>query len=64
MDPSRATWRKSTRSQANGDCVEVADLDDAVAIRDSKDTTGPVLVFSREAFTSFVAGIKTDNPAR
>ena len=30
------TWRRSTRSSSNGgDCVEVADLSDAVALRDA-----------------------------
>jgi hypothetical protein len=45
-DLSRANWRKSTRSQANGDCVEFAELEDAVALRDSKNPSGPPLLFS------------------
>ncbi|SDY93588.1 protein of unknown function [Micromonospora pattaloongensis] len=58
MDLSRANWRKSTRSNANGACVEVADLDAAVAVRDSKDRNGPVLVFAPGRFTTFVAALK------
>ncbi|MFF5172614.1 DUF397 domain-containing protein [Micromonospora sp. NPDC000089] len=58
VDLSRAKWKKSTRSSGNGQCVEVADLADAVALRDSKDPTGPALLFRREGWTSFLAGAK------
>ncbi len=40
------TWRKSTRSNGSGDCVEVADnLPGVVGLRDSKDPdrSGPRL---------------------
>lgn len=57
-DLSGANWKKSSRSSANGQCVEVADLVDAVALRDSKDPTGPVLVFERATWTSFLTGAK------
>jgi hypothetical protein len=59
VDLSRAAWRKSTRSQGNGDCVEVADLTAAVAVRDSKDQAGPVLVFSEYNWRNFVNGVKS-----
>jgi Domain of unknown function (DUF397) len=55
-----AEWRKSTRSGNGGsDCVEVAkNLPDVVGVRDSKDPSGPVLVFAPPAWASFVAGVK------
>ncbi|WBB65955.1 DUF397 domain-containing protein [Micromonospora sp. WMMD812] len=57
MDLNGARWRTSSRSSGNGgDCVEVADdLPGAVGIRDSKDPTGPALVFPAAAWRAFVA---------
>ncbi|WP_346042491.1 DUF397 domain-containing protein [Actinomadura chokoriensis] len=43
-------WRKSSRSSSDGDqCVELAKVENGVAIRDSKDPHGPILVVSGEA---------------
>ncbi|MGH9151148.1 MAG: DUF397 domain-containing protein [Acidimicrobiales bacterium] len=51
-------WRKSSYSGQNGDCVELADLGATVAVRDSKDPTGPVLAFTRTELAAFLAGAK------
>ncbi len=50
-------WRTSSRSQANGNCVEVK-IGDHVQVRDTKDRDGGELRFTREAWTSFVAWMK------
>jgi hypothetical protein len=52
-----AAWRKSSHSNANG-CVEVALLGDEVAIRDSKDPTGPVVMFTEHEWRAFLAGVR------
>jgi hypothetical protein len=42
------TWRKSSHSgSSGGDCVELANLENKVAVRDSQDPHGPMLVMSR-----------------
>ena len=59
MDLSNARWRKSTRSGASGgNCVEVAsNMPGVVAVRDSKDVTGPALTFAPTAWAAFVAKV-------
>ncbi|MFI5839952.1 DUF397 domain-containing protein [Catenuloplanes sp. NPDC051500] len=53
-------WRKSTRSASNGNCVEVANCDSTVYVRDSKDPQGPALAFGRGAWNGLLA--LTRNP--
>ena len=61
MDVSSATWRKSSYSGGNGGgCIEVArNLPGIVAVRDSKDRTGPVLTFTPAEWEAFTAGVKS-----
>lgn len=58
---SRAIWRASTRSGGNGNCVEVAaNLPGVVAVRDSKDRSGPVLLFGHADWDAFTAQVRAD----
>jgi hypothetical protein len=57
LDLSTASWRKSSWSNANG-CVEVAFVDTRVALRDSKDRGGPVLVFTAHEWEAFLSGVR------
>lgn len=50
-----ANWRRSSWSSGNGACVEVAVVGGAVAVRDSKDTGRPALVFSACEWSAFLA---------
>ncbi|TDD84785.1 DUF397 domain-containing protein [Actinomadura darangshiensis] len=60
MTPAAPTWRKSSHSQGGGtECVEVAQVSDKRAVRDSKDPAGPVLSLTPGAWTSLLSTIKT-----
>lgn len=53
-DFTRARWRKSSFSDGNTDCVEVARADKYVGVRDSKNQAGPVLVFPADRWAAFL----------
>ena len=53
-------WRKSSRSSSNGgQCVEVGASTAAIAVRDTKHRTGPVLTADRADWSGFVAAVKS-----
>jgi Domain of unknown function (DUF397) len=55
---SLTAWRKSSFSEdSQSDCVEVAFAPAAVAVRDSKNTTGPTLNFDPHTWRSLTANL-------
>ncbi|WP_063797520.1 DUF397 domain-containing protein [Saccharothrix sp. NRRL B-16348] len=51
-------WRKSTRSNGGGACVELSSSASAFRVRDSKNVAGPALEFPGRAMAIFLAGVK------
>jgi hypothetical protein len=54
------SWRKSSHSTANGQCVEV----NGCQVRDSKDPGGPALSFTPDAWGAFIGAVKGGEFAR
>ncbi|WP_445401297.1 DUF397 domain-containing protein [Streptomyces sp. LE64] len=60
-------WRKSSYSGGGqSQCVEIADAraHAGIAVRDSKNQGGPVLLLAPEAFASFLGGAVSGGFAR
>jgi hypothetical protein len=56
VDLSKAAWRTSTYSGGTN-CVEVAFVEGGVAVRDSKQRHGPVLIFTVAEWDAFLQGV-------
>lgn len=55
-DLSNAVWRKASLSTETDKCVEVAHVEGVVAMRDSKQPEGPVLIFTPAEWRAFLGG--------
>lgn len=55
LDDEGQSWRKSSYSAANGECIEVAASSGRrISIRDSNDPEGPVINCSADTFRSLL----------
>jgi hypothetical protein len=54
VDLTDSEWRKGSRSNGQPNCVEVAFAPDTVAVRDSKNPDGPVLLFPSVDWAGFL----------
>lgn len=57
VDLTGARWFKSTHSGADSNCVQVAFLPEAVAVRDSKSPQTPPLLLTPTQWTTFLASL-------
>ncbi|MCP2164562.1 protein of unknown function (DUF397) [Goodfellowiella coeruleoviolacea] len=53
-------WRKSSFSGGAGQCVELAHNTTQIAVRDSKNPTGPMLTFAQTELIRLISALKTD----
>ncbi|MFI6453981.1 DUF397 domain-containing protein [Streptosporangium amethystogenes] len=60
-DLPHARWRKSSLSADGASCVEVAFVNDTVAVRDTKNRNGGTLTFHHEEWTAFISTIKNNS---
>lgn len=52
-------WRKSRHSNPSGNCVELTELEGGrIAVRNSRDPNGAILVYAGADFANFVAAAK------
>ena len=52
------SWLKAKSSSHNGQCMEIASTTDKIALRDSKDPNGPILVYTPAEFKAFLDGAR------
>ncbi|MGW6317562.1 DUF397 domain-containing protein [Streptomyces sp. NPDC055099] len=57
--PESAWFKSSYSNDSGGSCVEIAELDSQVGIRDSKVKSGPALVVPAAAWSSFVELVRS-----
>lgn len=61
-EPANASWRTSSYSNGQGNCIQTAYLTGAVAVRDSKNPArGATFTATPIAWADFLAHTKRDN---
>jgi hypothetical protein len=58
-DLEDVSWKKSHRSNSQGNCVELAQLPDGnVAVRNSRHPAGPALLYTQAEIQALIIGAK------
>ncbi|WP_250282973.1 MULTISPECIES: DUF397 domain-containing protein [unclassified Frankia] len=53
------TWKKSRRSNSQGNCVELARLSpETIAVRNSRDPNGPALIYTQAEIEALILGAR------
>jgi hypothetical protein len=58
------SWRKSSYSNSSSNCVEVGQPGPEIAVRDTRDRTGPALAFSQQGWREFTRRVRDGQAAR
>ncbi|MFJ8334709.1 DUF397 domain-containing protein [Streptomyces sp. NPDC094437] len=61
LAPEGAWFKSSYSTPEGGGCVEIADLNAEVGIRDSKNTAGPAFVVHAGAWSAFVGLARSES---
>jgi hypothetical protein len=61
LAPHDIQWRKASRSANDGACVEVALVNDQIAVRDSRNPGGGLLQYSAPSWHDFISVIKSES---
>jgi hypothetical protein len=51
-------WRKSSKSDTNGACVETATANGTVLVRDTTSRNGETIEFTASAWSTFLGSVK------
>jgi Domain of unknown function (DUF397) len=58
MTELSSQWRKSSKSDTNGACVETATANGAVLVRDTTNRSGGTIGFTTAAWSAFLGAVK------